>query len=217
MSEQIKIIIADDHPVVRQGLRQTIEAEAQFNVIAEASDGQAALELIEQLKPDVAVLDVDMPKIDGFQVARAIAAKRLPVEIIFLTFHGEEDLFHAALDLGAKGYILKDTALDDIVSGIKAVAGGKHFTSLAMTSYLLDRSGRADLPAPRQREFDTLTPTELHILKLLADYKTSKEIAAELGISPRTVETHRNNICQKLDLHGSHSLIKYAVKNRKRF
>lgn len=217
MSNPIRVIIADDHPIVRQGLRYTIEADPQLSVICDVGDGQAALERVEALKPDVVVLDIDMPKMDGLQVARTIVAKRLKVEIIFLTIHSEEDLFHAALDLGAKGYILKDCVIDDVVSCIKAVVNGKYFTSISMTNYLLNRFEPQSPLEPRRRELDLLTPTELRILKLLGDYKTSKEIAADLNISPRTVETHRNNICQKLDLHGSHALVKFAIQNRKKF
>jgi DNA-binding NarL/FixJ family response regulator len=216
--KEIKIIIADDHQLVRRGLRQTIEAEANFTVIAEASDGQAALRLITELLPDVAVLDVDMPKMDGLEVARSVAAKNLPVEIIFLTIHSEEVLFHHALDLGARGYVLKDSAADDIVTAVKTVVAGRYFTSLSMTSYLLAREATGNsLEKPPRNFVDKLTPTELRVLKMLADYQTSKEIAQALGVSPRTVEAHRANMCQKLDLQGSHALAKFAVRHRGQF
>ncbi len=217
-TDEIRIVIADDHQIVRRGLRQTIEADAALKVVAEAGDGQAAFEQIAALLPDVAVLDVDMPKLDGLEVARVVAEQNLPVEIIFLTIHSEEALFHHALDLGAKGYVLKDSAADDIVSAIKTVVAGRYFTSLSMTSYLLARGeNRNTLEAPRRNLIDKLTPTELRVLKMLADYKTSKEIAQELNVSPRTIEAHRANMCQKLDLHGSHALAKFAVKNRQKF
>ncbi len=215
---EFKIIIADDHQLVRLGLRQTIEADTNLNVVAEADNGQSALEIIEKFLPDVAVLDVDMPKMDGLEVARAVAAKKLPVEIIFLTIHSEEALFHHALDLGAKGYVLKDSAADDIVSAINAVVRGKYFTTLSMASYLLKRDADGVSNLTSNRNFlDKLTPTELRVLKLLAEYQTSKEIAQELSVSPRTVEAHRANMCQKLDLQGSHALVRFAAKHRGQF
>jgi DNA-binding NarL/FixJ family response regulator len=218
MKTEIRILIADDHPLLRQGLRQAVEADPRFKVVAEAGDGDAALKGIEKLVPDIAVLDVNMPQLDGFAVARAIRDKQLPVEIIFLTAYRERSFFKQALDLGAKGYVLKDSAVTDIVSGIRAVVAGEHFTSPAMTTYLIHSSGRS---SGRSRQGTTrdnlpagikdLTPAERRILKLIAAYKTSKEIADELCISFRTVNTHRANICQKLEIHGNHTLMKFAL------
>ena len=221
MKTEIRILIADDHPLLRQGLRQAIEADPRFKVVAEADDGDAALEGIEKLVPDIAVLDVNMPRLDGFAVARAVRDKHLPVEIIFLTAYRERSFFNQALDLGAKGYVLKDSAVTDIVSGIRAVVAGEHFTSPAMTSYLINRSGHGGGRGGRGWQGATqdnlpagitdLTPTERRILRLIAAYQTSKEIADELGVSFRTVNTHRANICQKLGIHGNHALMKFAL------
>ena len=214
--EKIKIIIADDHQLVRRGLKQTLEAEKDIAVIAEARDGQEAFEKISDREPDVAILDVDMPKMDGLEVARKIGEEKIPVKIIFLTIHSEEVLFHHALDLGALGYVLKESAADDIVAAVRKVIRGKYFTSLSMTGYLLTRGeSKTSLEKPRNTLLDKLTPTELRILKMLAEYKTNKEIANELGVSHRTIETHRSNMCQKLDLHGSHALVKFAGKHRR--
>jgi DNA-binding NarL/FixJ family response regulator len=212
MSEDIQIVIADDHPLMRQGLRQVIEMEPNLKVVGEATNGSEALAMIEHLKPEVAILDVDMPHQDGFQVARELTSKNNPASIIFLTIHSEEQMFHAALDLGAKGYVLKDSAIDDIVAAIKEVAAGRAFTSLPMTTYFARRQNYNAVPDKQQLGLRQLTPTESRILRLLADYKTSKEIAGELSVSPRTVETHRLRICQKLNLQGSHSLMKFAVE-----
>lgn len=212
MKQEIRIVIADDHPLVRQGLRQVIEIEPHLKIVGEAGNGSEALSMIEELQPDVAILDVDMPHQDGFQVARSLAASKNPAAIIFLTIHSEEQMFHAALDLGAKGYVLKDSAIDDIVTAINEVTRGRTFTSLPMTTYFSRRQNYNavfDEPQPRLRQ---LTPTEHRILKLLADYKTNKDIAEELSVSPRTIETHRARICQKLDLQGSHALMKFAVQ-----
>jgi len=212
MNQEIRIIIADDHPLMRQGLRQVIELEPNLKVVGEAGNGSEALAMIEELKPDAAILDVDMPHQDGFQVARALLAKKNPAAIIFLTMHSEEQMFHAALDLGAKGYVLKDSAIDDIVTAITEAVAGRAFTSLPMTTYFTRRQNYNHVPDEQQLGLSQLTPTEYRILKLLADYKTNKDIAEELSVSPRTVETHRARICQKLNLQGSHALMKFAVQ-----
>lgn len=214
MKTEIKIVVADDHPLVRDGLRRAIEATAILKVVAEAGDGQTALDRILALKPDVALLDIDMPLMSGFDVARALREQGATTAIIFLTIHREEDFFNEALDLGAQGYVLKDSAASDIVTGIKAVAAGEHFTSPAMTSYLINRSRRASDFRRAKPTLNDLTPTERQVLRLIADYKTSKEIADELGVSHRTIETHRANISTKLELRGSHSLMKFALSHK---
>ena len=213
MKSEIKLVIADDHPVFRQGLRQVIESDAQLKVLGEASDGVSAIGLIEKVLPDVAVLDVGMPNADGFEVARVLQQKRLNVKMIFLTMHQDERFLNAALDLGVKGYLLKDSAVADIIASIKAVEAGQDYVSSALTGYLINRARRATRLAEEKPALSKLSSTELRVLKLLAEYKTSKEIAAELFVSPRTVEHHRANICEKLELRGSHALIKFAVEH----
>ncbi len=211
---EISLIIADDHPIVRQGLRQSIEADAELVVLAEAGDGQAALNLIETHQPNIAVLDIDMPVMDGFSVARIVRERNLAVEIVFLTIHSDEDIFNEAIDLGAKGYVLKDSALGDIVACLKTVAAGNHYASPALTAHLIKRSRRATTLKEKTPGVKDLTTTESRILRLIGEYKTSREIADELFISPRTVETHRTNISQKLNLRGSHALIKFALAHK---
>ncbi|MCS6806099.1 MAG: response regulator transcription factor [Acidobacteriota bacterium] len=213
MFNEIRLLIADDHPIFRQGLRQVIERESNLKVVAEVGDGQAALEQIAALRPAIVILDIDMPQMDGFSVARALQKQHLAVQIIFLTVHSEEDFFNEALALGAKGYVLKDSAVTDIVSSIRAVMAGQHYTSPALTSYLVGRRRPSSLPAKPRLSLDLLTPTERQILKLIAEYKTSKEIAELLYISPHTVRTHRKNICLKLELQGSHALMKFALEH----
>jgi DNA-binding NarL/FixJ family response regulator len=205
MTDPIRILIADDHPVVRKGLRMAIEEDAGLAIVAEAADGEAALALIEKLRPQVAVLDVDMPKLDGFGVAREIRARQLPVEMIFLTMHAQEDLLRAALDLGAKGYILKDTALLEIVAAVRTVAAGQPYLNSTLTARLLQRQSS---PA------DRLTATERRIVQLIAADKSSKEIGTELSIHYRTVENHRTNICRKLGLEGANALLRFALQNK---
>ena len=211
---EITIIIADDHPIVRKGLREVIEEERRLRIVAEAGNGQEAIVALEEFSPDVAVLDVDMPVMDGFAVAREIKARKPATAIIFLTMHRDEDLFNAALDLGAKGFVLKDSALADIVECIKAVAASEHYASHSLTSFLINRSRRAFTLAEKLPSINDLTPSERRVLKLIAENLTSKEIAEKLFISPRTVEKHRQNICQKLNLQGSHSLFKFALQHK---
>jgi len=211
---EIKIIIADDHPIFRRGLRQIIETDPRLKIIAEAEDGDAALERLQESPPDVAILDVDMPGKDGFEVARIIREQRLATTVIFLTMHKDEHFFNAALDMGVKGYVLKDSAVTEIINAIKTVATGQTYLSPQVSSFLINRMSRAAALAEQHPEVEALTPTERRILKLIAEYKTSKEIADELLISARTVEHHRSNIATKLELKGSHALIKFAVEHQ---
>ena len=214
MNANTRIFLADDHPLLREGLRKIIEREAGMEVIGEADDGEQALALITESRPDVAVLDVEMPKMSGFEVARAIRERRLPVEIVFLTMHKDEDIFNKALDSGAKCFVLKDSAVIEIVGCIKAAVKGEHYISPAVSSYLVNRSARAGALTQQMPGLRDLTDTEQRVLRLIADYKTSKEIAGHLGISHRTVENHRTNISTKLDLRGSHALLKFALEHK---
>ena len=214
MDNEIRVVIADDHPVVRRGLRQTIEADPRLKVVAEAGDGEAALAQIQELKPAIAVVDVDMPRLDGLGVAREIRKRRLPVEIVFLTIHGEEDLFHSAMDLGSKGYLLKDSALTEIVKALRTVAEGNYYVTPSLTAYLVHRRSSAQMFASEKPGLANLTPTERRILGMVAEGKSSKSIAEELFIHYRTVENHRTNICQKLGLQGHNALFKFALQHK---
>ena len=212
--QALRILIADDHPVFRKGLRQVIDEEPGLQVVAEAEDGAAALAMVRERRPDVAVLDVDMPRMDGFEVIRAIRGEGLQVALVILTMHKDEEFFSQALSLDVRGYILKDSAVTDIVGSIRAAASGTYFISPSISSYLVNRDRRIaefEKLNPGLRE---LTPTERRVLKLLAEYRTNKEIAATLSMSPRTVENHRANICQKLDLRGTHALLRFAQEHK---
>lgn len=212
MSSEIRIIMADDHPIVRQGLRQVIEREADLKVLAEADNGIAALEQIERLRPDVAILDVDMPEMNGLEVMRVLSERALSVAVIILTVHREQVLFNQALQLGAQGYMLKESALADIVSGIRAVAAGQNYVSPLLTSYLFQQKQSA--PQMQRPTLEQLTQTERQVLKLIAEYKTNNQIADELFISPLTIKTHRRNISLKLGLEGKHALMKFALDHQ---
>jgi DNA-binding NarL/FixJ family response regulator len=215
-ASKLSIVIADDHPVFRVGLREIIESERDFKVVGEAGDGEQALDMIRALHPAIAILDVSMPKLDGLAVARQLLSQPASVGVILVTMYREQKLFTQALEAGVKGYVLKDSAATDIISCIKAVAAGQNYTSPELTTYLVKRLRQADIADVTRSDLEGLTTTEFRILSLLADYKTSKEIAQELFISPRTVDTHRNNICQKLDIHGSHALMKFALDHKER-
>lgn len=214
MNQEIRVILADDHPIVRQGLRQMIESEPQISVIAEAADGLEALDLIKKHQPQIALIDVDMPEMDGFAVAREIERKRINVEIIFLTMHSKPEIFYAAMDAGAKGFVLKDSAVSDIVASIKAVAAGQSYISPTLSNLLINRRRREAALAAAQPGLETLSPTELKVLKLIAEGNSSGEIAEMIFISRRTVESHRANISRKLDLQGNLSLVKFALENK---
>ena len=214
MQKEISILIADDHPVFRRGLRMIIQSDQQLRIVAEADDGKAAVELINQLTPDVAVLDVNMPGMTGFDVVRELRKTNLVTEFIFLTMHKDEAMFNTALDLGVKGYLLKESAIEDIAAGIKAVAAGENFISAPLATFLFNRSRRNATFAAAKPTISDLTATERRVLKLIAEDKTSREIADQLCISVRTVERHRQNICDKLEIHGSNALMKFALANK---
>lgn len=214
MQGRVKVLIVDDHPLFRQGLRQVVQADPRFELCGETGDGATALQLIQEKKPDIAVLDVNLPRLSGLDVARQLKELRLPTQIVILTMYKEEETFNRALDLGVKGFVLKENAVEDILNSLVTVASGEHYLSPSISGYLVNRRVRAESLAAKKPGLDDLTKAELRILKLIAAKKTSREIAAELFISPRTVEAHRANICTKLELHGSHSLLQFALENR---
>ncbi|MCA1800905.1 MAG: response regulator transcription factor [Rhodothermaceae bacterium] len=217
--QPVTILLADDHPVVRSGIRYTIDTRPDYRVVHEVGDGRAALQFIRRSPPDVAILDIEMPELDGFGVAEKVYHEDLPVRLIFMTMHSDEDTFNKAMDLGINGFVLKENATADIVDALTAVMQGKYYLSPSLSDYLIRRSS----PQNRDRQahssspnaINDLTPSELKILRLIADHKTTKSIAAELFISPKTVEKHRSNICTKMDLHGAYALLKFAIENKK--
>lgn len=214
MGKEIRIVIADDHPIFRRGLRAVIEADPLLKVVAEADDGESALARIEELQPDVVVLDIDMPPPDGLAVARRLREQRSAVKVVFLTMHNDEALLDAALEAGVKGFIVKDGAASEIVGCIKAVAAGQSFFSPALSGHLLARGNRPGSPAGQSPSINDLTASERRVLRLIGESKTNQQIAGELSISVRTVEHHRANICAKLGLTGRNALLTFALTHK---
>jgi DNA-binding NarL/FixJ family response regulator len=214
MKPELKLLIVDDHPIFRHGLREIIEQNPGFRIVAEASDGEVALRLIAELKPDIAVVDIDMPRLDGLKMARALIKTNTTVSVIFLTMHKEEDLYNASIDLGVKAYLLKENAATDIIAALEIVAEGGTYVSPSMLDMNRRRGDRVQQMLSSKPQIETLSPAEHRILKLIAEDHTSKEIADLLKISAKTVENHRQNICHKLNLHGSHSLLKFAFDHK---
>ena len=214
MPSEITIVIVDDHPVFRLGLHELVTGNSRFKIVGEASDGQAALRLIEELKPKIAIVDIDMPRLNGLQMARALRNMKSPVLTIFLTMYKAEDMFKAAMDLGVKAYVLKDNASDDILAALEKVIEGETFVSPSISEIGKRRDNKVPRLLLSKPQIDELTVAERRILKLISDDHTSKEIAELLGISVRTVENHRLNICSKLNIHGSHALLKFAFEHR---
>jgi DNA-binding NarL/FixJ family response regulator len=210
MKREVKLLIVDDHPVFRRGLREVIEENPRFRVVGEASDGEAAMRMINDLKPNIAVVDIDMPRLSGLEVVRALQKMKSPVTTVFLTMYDEEDMFNAAMDLGVKAYVVKESAADDILAALEKVDQGETFISPSLLDMGKRRSHRVQELLLSKPQIEDLTSAERRILKFIAEDRTSKEIAELLNISVKTVENHRLNICHKLNLHGSHSLLKFA-------
>ena len=214
MQRKVTLLIVDDHPVFRRGLRQIIEEHPMFEIVGEASDGQTGLRLAAELKPEIAVLDIDMPRLSGIEMARTLQKMKPSTKVVFLTIYKEEDMFNAAMDLGVRGYVLKENAVDDILEALEKVARGETFVSQSMSEIGDRRSGRVQALLLSKPQIEDLTSAERRILKLIAEDRTSKEIAGLLQISVKTVDNHRLNICHKLGLYGSHSLLKFAFDHK---
>jgi DNA-binding NarL/FixJ family response regulator len=211
--KKIKIIVADDHPIFRNGLKQIIEEDDGIEIIGVAENGEKALTIINELNPEVAILDIDMPKMTGLQVLKNLKTANSKTKVIFLTVFSSEDIFDESMDLGVSGFVLKDCAVNDIVECIYKVAEDNYYISPSISNLVMNRRERIKKLEHDNPALMKLTKTEQMILKLIAEGKTSKEIANEMFISFKTVENHRSNMSNKLQLKGSLSLIKFAIKN----
>lgn len=195
-------------------MKKLIKDEGSFEVVGEASDGNQAFELMKNLLPDIAVLDISMPKMSGIDAARKAREQNLPIEVLILTMCKEEKIFNQAMDTGIKGYVLKENSMEDLLIGMKTVANGEYFLSPQISEYLMHRN-KSERPAVMPRaQLKDLTNTEKRILKLISENKTSKEIGEALSSSFRTVQNHRANICLKLGFKGRNKLLEFALENK---
>jgi DNA-binding NarL/FixJ family response regulator len=210
--KKVRILLADDHTVVRKGLRLLLETHLGFQVIAEAANGREAVALAEEHRPDAVVMDVAMPILNGIEAARQISNKLPQTAVVFLSMHSDEGYVLKALKVGARGYLLKDSAEHDLICAVKAVSAGKSFFSPAISKMLVEDYVRQMQELKLEDSYDLLTTREREILQLLAEGKNNKEVAGLLNLSLHTVETHRSNIFQKLNLHSGAELILYAIR-----
>ena len=209
---QTRILIADDHLVIRAGLRLLLERHQDFTVIAEADDGRQAVDLAAQHKPDVAVIDVAMPNMNGIEATRLMTAENPSIAVVVLSMHTDETYVMRALRNGAKAYLLKSSAETDLIQAVRAVREGKSFFSPVVSRMLLEDYVRQMGQKGVDDSFDLLTARERQILQLIAEGKANKDVASHLNLSLHTVETHRTKILQKLNLHSVPELILYAVR-----
>jgi len=211
---QIRILLADDHAVVRDGLRALLDRQSDLTVIAEASDGRECVQLAEDLSPDVVIMDVAMPKMNGIEAARRILATRPATAVVMLSMHRDESYVLQSLKAGAKGYLLKDSPREDVLEAIRTVAAGRSFLSRNVSRMLREDYIQQLQSKGLDDSWELLTDREREILQLLAEGRQNKEVANFLNISATTVETHRGHILRKLSLHSTADLILYAVRKK---
>jgi two-component system, NarL family, response regulator NreC len=208
----VRVLIAEDHGVVRKGLRLLLEQHTEIVVVGEAANGREAVEMAAALSPQVIIMDVTMPLLNGLEAADQILRSNRQIGVIMLTMHADESYVLRALSVGVKGYLLKESAEDDLRLAIRAVAAGKTFFSAAITETLLEDYIKVLRHQGLSDSFDLLTMREKEVLQLLAEGKTNKEVASLLNVSPNTVESHRTNLMQKLNLHNTAEIVLYAVR-----
>lgn len=215
MTRNLKILIADDHEVVRQGVRTIIESQADWTVVAEAQNGADAVSRALELKPDIALLDITMPELNGLEAAKQILKQLPETQVLILTMHESDELVREVLAAGARGYVLKTDARRDLVNAVRFLSEGRPFFTSKVAEMVLE--GFRHGTAPAQTEIavgDRLTARERQIVQLLAEGKTSKEVATALDISVKTADTHRANLMRKLNLHTLADIVRYAIRNK---
>jgi two-component system response regulator NreC len=212
VSTGVRILLADDHTLLRQGLRKILQERPDWKVVAEAGDGREAVRLTLAVQPDIAILDIGMPLLNGIEATRQIVRRLPDIHVLILSMHANEAYIIQALRAGAKGYLLKDSADTDLIRGVAAVATGKSFFSPAAAKVMLDDYVRHLAEKGIADRFDSLSEREREIFQLVAEGHSNKEIAELLSVSPTTIETHRAHILQKLDVHNTAELVLYAVR-----
>ena len=206
--KRIRILLADDHAVVRQGFKMILSAQTDMEIVGEAGNGREAVEQAEQLRPDIVVMDVAMPELNGIEATRRLAASVPHTRVVALSMHKDSVYVREILRAGARGYLLKDSGASDLVSAIRAVAGGESYLSPAVSNAVLD-----DYRRHVTNPIDLLTSREREVLQMLAEGKTNKEIAVVLNLSVYTVDAHRGRIMEKLNVHSINELVRFAVRN----
>jgi len=210
--EQIHIVLADDHTIMRSGLRLLLDQQPGFEVVAEAGNGREAIDLVAKHHPEVAVLDIGMPQLNGIEATQQISSQEPQTKVVILSMHADEGYVLRALKAGARAYILKNSAEADLIRAVRTVADGKSFFSPVISKMLLEDYVRQIRDKHVEDSYDLLTSREREILQLLAEGRTNKEVANLLHLSVYTVDAHRGNILQKLNLHGVPEMILYAVR-----
>jgi len=209
---KLDVLVADDHDIVRRGVRDLLEKQPGWKVIAEATNGKEAVEKARQLKPDVSILDISMPSLDGLEAARQIVASGSSTKVLILTMHHSDPLIQQMLTAGVRGYVLKSDAAHDLVQAVEALQRNKTFFASKVPQVFLDgkqRPAKTNAPGQALR----LTPRQREIVQLLAEGKNSREIASRLGTTFKTIETHRANIMRRLECHSVTELVRYAIRN----
>lgn len=212
--KKLRILLADDHGVVRKGLRFLLESEPDLEVVGEAADGRQAVDMAEELRPDVVVMDIAMPWLNGIDATGQIVKQQPAVGVIMLSMHSDEEYLVRTLTAGAKGYLLKDSAETDLVQAVHSVSDGKPFFSPAIAKTLLEDYVRRLQQRGLSDSYELLSDREKEVLQLLAEGKTNKDVANLLNLSTHTVETHRTHIMQKLNLHNTAEIVLYAVRKK---
>jgi two-component system response regulator NreC len=209
---RLRILLGDDHTLLRQGLRKILQERPDWEVVAEAGDGREAVRQALAVQPDIAILDIGMPLMNGIEATRQIVRRQPETHVLILSMHADEAYIIQALKAGAKGYLLKDSADTDLIRGVAAVASGKSFFSPAAAKVMLDDYVRHLAERGITDRFDSLSEREREIFQLVAEGRSNKEIADLLSVSPTTIETHRAHVLQKLDVHNTAELVLYAVR-----
>ncbi len=211
---KIRILLADDHTLFRQGVKTLLGAEPDMEVVGEAADGNAAVERAAELKPDIVLMDIGMPGPSSFEVARQIKRARPEARVLFLTMYDDEDYLVESMEIGASGYVLKDSPAPQLVAAVRDVYRGGSYLSPRMLSQLVDDFRTRVRSTDRMPRFATLTPREKEVLKMLAEGSSVKEVACQLNLSVKTVEAHKFNLMRKLDIHNKAQLVQYAIQKK---